>query len=146
VSWALLLLLLLELAGGVLPCCAILLATWAAGEAGLVLLPVLRLLAICTAGEGVEPLPEPLPLEPVPLLLLLAMLLASCTAGDWGVLPLVDPFPLPLPEPLLVLLLAMLLASCIAGGGRSPFEDEDLELLRLLDLPASADSPAAHRA
>jgi hypothetical protein len=73
-----------------------------------VLLPVLMLLASCTAGEGVDPLLL-LPLDAVPLLLLL--------------------------------LLAMLFAICTAGGGTSPLEPADLELLRLLDLPPSVDSP-----
>jgi hypothetical protein len=122
-----------------------LLATWAAGAAGVVLLPVLRLLATCTAGEGVELLPPVppllLPLAPL-LLLLLAMLFATCTAGG-GVLPLPLPLLLPPPEVGLGPLarpVDMLLASCTAGGGMSASE-EFLLLLPLLGLLPSALSP-----
>jgi len=104
-----------------------LLATWAAGDGGEVLLPVLRLFATCTAGEGGAA--SLLPVPPLPL----AMLFASCTAGG-GVLPA----PLP---PLVLLPVAMLLATCTDGGGTSPFAGF-FELLRLRGLLLSDVSPA----
>lgn len=111
-----------------------LLATWAAGDGGVVLLPVLRLFASCTAGEGGAV--SLLPAFPLPL----AILFASCTAGGGGVLPAPLP-PLVLPVPLVLLPVAMLLASCTEGGGTSPFAGF-FELLRLRGLLLSAGSPA----
>jgi hypothetical protein len=114
-----------------------------------VLLPVLRLLASCTAGEGVKPLLLLLPLPlALPLLLPAFRLFASCTAGE-GVELLLPPLGLPLrrpplPVPLLLVVplsIAALLASWEAGGGVLALPlplPEPLPLPLLLPLPVLA--------